>query len=60
MKTQLQELMEKELSRKEFFTTVGLGIASVFGFATVIRMMSGKQAAGKQVSAGYGASAYGK
>lgn len=59
MNAQIQELMEKEVSRKEFFTTVGFGVASLFGFATVVRMLGSRQAPQSQ-SAGYGASPYGK
>ncbi len=53
---QLHELMQKEMSRKEFLGIVGFGIASIFGLSTILRMLGkGPQHAGR----GYGSSSYG-
>jgi len=63
MNKQLATLMQKEMTRKEFLTTLGFGVATVFGFGSLIRMLTGKQSfSGQQhsaVAAGYGASVYG-
>lgn len=58
MNKQIENLLQKEMSRKEFLMTVGFGVASVMGFGTVLKMLSGKK---RQESAamGYGSSAYG-
>jgi len=53
--------MHKEMSRREFLTTVGFGLASLFGFSTVLRFLFGKgQTHGaRAASGGYGSNAYG-
>ncbi len=56
MQKHIENLLQKEMSRKEFLSTVGFGVASVFGFSSVIKMLSGKN---QPVQAGYGSSAYG-
>lgn len=55
---QINNLMQKEMSRKEFLATVGLGVASIFGLSTILKLLFGK---GEQrtAQAGYGSSAYG-
>lgn len=59
---QLNNLMQKEMTRKEFLTTMGFGVASVLGFSSVLKMLFGK---GEQhfhassSSMGYGSSVYG-
>ncbi|HJP96844.1 MAG TPA: hypothetical protein VJ843_05755 [Candidatus Saccharimonadales bacterium] len=57
--TQLNELMDKEMSRKEFLTTVGFGIASVMGLSTILKLLTGKKANQQVSSYGYGGGAYG-
>lgn len=55
-------LMQKEMSRKEFLATLGLGMASVMGFSAIIRLLTGKSIDGhlkRHVSSGYGSSPYG-
>jgi hypothetical protein len=64
MNTQLESLFQKEMSRKEFIATLGFGIASVMGFSTIIRLLTGKSADAHlrqrtSSSFGYGSSAYG-
>ncbi|HSX33023.1 MAG TPA: hypothetical protein VLF91_01655 [Candidatus Saccharimonadales bacterium] len=58
MHKQLEAIMQKEMSRKEFLATLGFGVASVFGFSSVLRLLNGKSHVG-QVTRGYGNSAYG-
>jgi len=62
MNTQLSSLMEKEVSRKEFLGMSGLAIASIFGFGTIVKLVTGKSLASNRSlnsSSGYGSSAYG-
>jgi hypothetical protein len=56
MNKQIHSLMQKEMTRKEFLATVGFGVASIFGFASVLKMLTGRQEEGDK---GYGNSAYG-
>ena len=63
MSKPLDAIMQKEMDRKEFLTTVGFGLASLLGFSTVMQLLGrsnhstlfGSQSVGQ----GYGASAYG-
>jgi hypothetical protein len=59
MNKHLESLAQKPMTRKEFLTTLGLGAASVFGFSSVIKLMSGKSNQQSNASAGYGSSVYG-
>lgn len=60
---QLNNLMEKEMSRKEFLATLGFGIASLMGFSTIVKLLFNKggnsshQVANNNL--GYGSSVYG-
>jgi len=64
--TPLQELLRREVSRKEFLVTVALGCVSVLGFSSIIRLLTGKDisqaGSGRsgKVGHGYSFSAYGK
>jgi len=52
--------MQKEVTRKEFLGMSGLTIASVLGFGTLIKLLTGKSLHSHgAVSGGYGSSAYG-
>jgi len=64
MNAQLSSLMEKEVSRKEFLGMSGLALASIFGFGSFIKLLTGKSLTGSRHHAapssyGYGASVYG-
>ena len=62
LQTNIQPLLQKEMSRKEFLLTLGLGVASIFGFSTIIHMLTGKSISShinKQVDDGYGSTEYG-
>jgi hypothetical protein len=60
MKDNVSELLQQEMSRKEFLTTVGYGVASLVGIAGVMRMLGHRGFKAASSSHGYGASAYGK
>jgi hypothetical protein len=53
----LQSLMQKEMTRKEFLATIGLGVASVLGFSSLLKLLGMR---GHQSTEGYGARGYGK
>jgi hypothetical protein len=38
----IQPILQKEMSRKEFLITLGLGIATVLGFSHIIHLFTGK------------------
>lgn len=57
----IDTLLSKEMSRKEFLATVGFGLASIMGFSTIVKLLSGKSVGGHlgRADRGYGSSAYG-
>jgi hypothetical protein len=58
----LEDIVQREMSRKEFLATIGFGMASLFGLSTILRFLFGKgqQAhGGRAINTGYGASTYG-
>jgi len=60
MTSHVSALLQKEVSRKEFLGMSGLAIASIFGFGSVIKLLTGKSLGSQQPApSGYGASAYG-
>lgn len=61
MNKQLESLMQKEMTRKEFLAAVGFGIASILGFSSVIKFLTGKRQDGTTgAGSAYGRSAYGR
>jgi hypothetical protein len=56
---QIDEVMSKEVTRKEFLATIGFGMASILGFSTILKFVFGKGAQQTSRSSGYGSSAYG-
>ena len=60
MTKHLDTLMHKEMTRKEFLATLGLAAASILGFSSVLRLLSGKNNSLTRSSGGYGSSAYGR
>ena len=54
-------LMQKEMTRQEFLGTVALGLGSIMGFSTIIRLLTGKSFDRHlgHASGGYGSTAYG-
>jgi hypothetical protein len=57
MNKQLSALMQKEVTRKEFLAMLGLGVATLLGFGSIIRLLSGNKH--DSSVAGYGTSVYG-
>jgi hypothetical protein len=53
-------LMQKEMTRKEFMGTLALGLGSIMGFSSIIRLLTGKSL-DRHLShgLGYGSSPYG-
>lgn len=60
MNKHLQTLMQKEMTRKEFLVALGLGIASILGFSSVLRLILGKDHSAPSQNLGYGSRSYGK
>lgn len=56
--TQLETILQRQVTRKEFLTTLGFGLASLFGFSTILRLVFGRGQT-RHVAAGYGGSTYG-
>jgi len=62
MSKPITALMQKEMDRKEFLVTLGIGMASIMGFSTIIHLLTGRSAhshLGQRISSGYGSSPYG-
>lgn len=60
MSNQVNNIMQKEVSRKEFLGMSGLAVASIFGFGTVVKLLTGKSLGGnKHFASGYGSNPYG-
>ncbi len=60
MNANLSSLLEKEVSRKEFLGMAGLAVASVLGFGSVLKLLTGKSLHHQSPAEhGYGSSAYG-
>ncbi len=57
--THLQALMQKEVSRKECLGIMVLAVASIFGFSTVIELLTGKSLGTHKSLVGYSGSGYG-
>lgn len=58
----LQPLLQKEMTRQEFLLTLGLGVASIFGFSTIIHLLTGKSVESRfkqRLGSDYSASSYG-
>jgi hypothetical protein len=57
----LEDAMNREVTRKEFLTTLGFGIASILGFSGIMKFIFGRgnQQSGSRSSMGYGGGTYG-
>ena len=63
MQKTVSQLMEREMTRKEFVAALGLLTVSVFGFGPLVELLTGKSVQREihhHVKHGYGVSAYGK
>jgi len=59
---QLEDVMNKEVTRKEFLATLGFGVASILGFSGVVKFLFGKGSSAQRSSGGtygYGGGVYG-
>jgi hypothetical protein len=58
----LDQLMQKDMTRKEFLLTLSLGVVSIFGFGRIIELLTG-HSLHKNISAhselGYNSGDYG-
>jgi hypothetical protein len=65
MTAQVSELLQKEVSRKEFLGMSGLAVASIFGFGSVVKLLTGKSVTttvmggNQRMMSGYSSGAYG-
>lgn len=64
MKNQIQELLQKDMSRHEFLATMGMGLVAMLGLTSALKflldtptMTSGRS---RNQSNGYGSSPYGR
>jgi hypothetical protein len=63
MNQQFKELLQKEMTRHEFLTVLGLCLASVFGLSSILRILNASNAgksSGRASSLGYGSGGYGR
>lgn len=58
MHRQLQQILHKPMSRREFLVTIGFGLATLVGLAGLLQLL-GKRNPWQAQSSGYGASSYG-
>lgn len=61
MNKQISDLLHKEMTRKEFLATLGVGVGTMLGFGSIIRLFTGQQqdVAHVPIVHGYGSGAYG-
>ena len=60
MNKPIDELLQKEMDRKEFLSVVGFGLASLVGLSSVLELLGKTKPNTKESSSGYGMSAYGR
>lgn len=66
MNFNLNELTQKEVSRKEFLSICALGLGAVVGLGSALQLLTGKSVVGSNKNttaspkAGYGSTPYGK
>ena len=60
MKQQLDGLMHKEVSRKEFLGMSGLAVVSLFGLGSIAKLLNGQSLLGNHARRGYGSTPYGQ
>jgi hypothetical protein len=60
IKTQVSELLNKEMDRQDFLKHIAIGLVALSGFGAVLRYAAPKQGHNQTTnSLGYGSSAYG-
>jgi hypothetical protein len=65
MHKQLDTLLQQEMTRREFMTTIGFGAVSLLGFGSLLRLLKGDSSVLPRSSSvrrgyGYGAGGYGR
>jgi hypothetical protein len=56
----IDNLLQREMSRKEFLSLVGLAIISVIGLPALLGLLGKEQIDGRPSPAGYGSGRYGR
>jgi hypothetical protein len=59
MNKQVNQLLQKEMTRQEFLTTIGFGVASLLGLSSILKLLNGG-VSGHRYGHGYGSSSYGE
>lgn len=59
MMQKFSELANKDITRREFLAVLGFGLASLFGLATILRLMGKENPLHDSAQMGYGDGAYG-
>ena len=59
MHKNLDALLKREMTRKEFMATLGFGAASVMGLGSLIKFIKPERITPAKMSAGYGSRPYG-
>ena len=60
MATKFEELLSKEMTRRQFLMTIGLGFVSLFGLSAMMGALTKEAAGVSQAPTGYGARTYGR
>jgi Trp operon repressor len=57
----LSDLMQKEMTRKEFLATLGFGVATIMGFSSLLQLLGKKNPLQQQTASAhnYGGGVYG-
>lgn len=58
MKTDIDNLLQKEMDRTDFLKHVGIGLLALTGFAAIMKALNGFDSHGR-VTSGFGSGAYG-
>jgi hypothetical protein len=59
MNSPLQDILHREMSRKEFLAVAGLGLCSLLGIGSIVRLLSGKSFKNQASALGYNGGVYG-
>lgn len=59
MKQEVDQLLQKQMDRKDFLRHVAIGFAAIAGITTIIKTITSLNGSSKAQSYGYGANTYG-
>lgn len=59
MKNELNQLLQKQMDRKDFLRHVAIGFAAIAGITTIVKTLATLNGNAKSQSYGYGSSVYG-